>query len=97
MAWCKGILWDCQRKIGHCDWETGAAGSGATTSALAGSWLTLKELTGADLEVAPGSHLNEDDDSKEWKITIGDLAKRLAENTLELVDDGCWLKVVPKA
>jgi hypothetical protein len=31
-----------------------------------------------------------------WKVTTEALAKRLRESDLELVEDGCWLKVLPK-
>lgn len=90
------VLRRCKRKTQHGDWEGGAVSSCHTTSALAGSWLNLKKLTGADLELAVGSHLGEADESKEWKITTAALAARLAENSLELVDDGLLMRVLPK-
>ena len=45
---------------------------------------------------APGSRRDDDAESKEWKINTEGLTKQLAENSLELVEDGLWLKVIPK-
>jgi hypothetical protein len=53
-------------------------------------------LTGLDLHLELGSILEKDDEDKTWKVTTEALAKNLKESDLELVEDGCWLKVLPK-
>ena len=59
---------------------------------LAGSWLNLQVLTGADLDLAQGNP--RDDEDPAWKISTEGLAKRLRESNLKLVEDGTRLKVV---
>ena len=60
---------------------------------LAGSWLNLQVLTGADLELAQGNTRDVDEDLV-WKISTDGLAKRLRESNLKLVEDGTRLRVV---
>jgi hypothetical protein len=63
---------------------------------VAGSWLNLKKLTGLDLQLEPRSILEKNAEDNAWKVTTAKLAKRLQESDLELVEDRCWLKVLPK-
>jgi hypothetical protein len=91
------VLRRCEKKAEHCDGESGIPGSSTTTSAVARSWVNIKKLTGLDLHLESGSILENADESKVWIVTTDALAKRLHESNLELVEDGCWLKVLPKA
>ena len=59
--------------------------------------MNLRKLTGQEIMVAPSSMQDDDVEAKKWKIDIEGLAKRLAGEDLELVEDGMWLKVVQKA
>jgi hypothetical protein len=65
-----------------------------TTAVVAGSWLNLKKLTGAKLELA-NEPLSEDLEQAEARATTTrNLARRLEKEILELVEEGLWLKVV---
>ena len=59
--------------------KIGASGSGSTSFALAGSWVTLQELTSAKLVLALHSRLEDADEDVAWKITTERLRQRLAE------------------
>jgi hypothetical protein len=86
----------CTKKAKRCYRETGASCSSTTSADVAGSWLNLKKLTGLDVQLEPGSILEKNAEDNTWKVTTEALAKRLRESDLELVEDGCWLKVLPK-
>ena len=49
-----------------------------------------------DLKVSRGTQYDVNAEDKAWKVTTAELALRLAENALELVEEGHLLKVVPK-
>lgn len=84
------VLRGCKRKHEQHGWEAGASSSKSTIVALAGSWLTLKQLIGTELELAQDTHLEDADEA----LSTEGLAKRLEENSIKLVDDGLMLKVM---
>ena len=88
-----------KRRRGHNGEGAGAPNTSSTSFVLAGSWLTLKDLTGKDLTLAQDAHQVEveNDEDIAWKITTDGLAKRLAEKSPKLVDVNGRLRVLDDA
>ena len=86
------ILRGHKRKFGQCGAETGAVDESTTSFALAGSWMTLKNLRNADLTLATDD--SDDAEALAWKTTTKGLAARLKEQGLQLVDVDGRLRVL---
>jgi hypothetical protein len=87
------VLQGCKRKIGHDAGDDGTSNSKTSAAVVARSWLNLKKLTEAKLDLANEPLPEGLEQAEAWTTRTKKLARQLEEK-LKIMEEGLRLKVV---